>query len=71
MSKRALRPSIQPDRCKSISKCSHPCLPFPVVRGQVHEYANTSHAFALLRARRMRPSGRATQKSDELSPVRR
>jgi hypothetical protein len=41
---------------------------FRIVRGHVHQHANTLHALGLLRARREWPRSRAAEQRDELAP---
>src|SRR5262249_26271297 len=57
---RLLQPLVK--RCEASQR-------FGIVRGEVHEHADTPYALALLRARRERPRGRsAAEQRDELAP---
>jgi len=46
-----------------LQKNPNAALLFRIVRGQMHEHANSSHAFALLRPRR-----RAAEKRNKIPP---
>ena len=50
---------------QSLQKRSDAPLPFRIVRGQVHEHADSPHLLRLLRPRRERPCGSAAAKQDE------
>src|SRR5262245_36505880 len=43
-------------------------LPFRIIGGEVHEYADVPHTLALLRPRRERPRGCGAEERDEVAP---
>src|SRR5262245_65140895 len=53
---------------QSLMESREACLTFRIIGGEVHEHADAPYPLALLRARRKRPHGRATEQRDELAP---
>jgi hypothetical protein len=54
--------------CKRLRERRDLSLPHGIVFVVLHEHADAPHSIALLRARRKRPSRRATEERDELAP---